>query len=113
MTAPTANGDAHGALLPLAVGPVAAASLVGVSRRTWDRLTSAGLTPAPVRIGACRRWSVETLNEWVEQGCPPQERLELTKKSPSRLGGTGRARSRTTPDGSQQSPRMAAARESA
>ena len=68
MTTTTTNGS-H-AIAPLAVDAAGAAIMVGISRRSWDRLSAKGMTPTPVRIGDCRRWSVEVLSEWVAHGCP-------------------------------------------
>jgi hypothetical protein len=37
-----------------------------ISTRTWDRLTAAGLTPAPdLVVGKSARWSPETVARWL------------------------------------------------
>lgn len=78
---------------PLAVDAEHAALLIGISRRTWDRMTSAGITPRPLELGGgLRRWSVVELARWVEHGCPTRERWESTKKARVGIGGTGYGR---------------------
>jgi predicted DNA-binding transcriptional regulator AlpA len=66
----------------------AAAALIGVSRATWDRMRSAGLVPAPVKLksgatvklkngsttvacGSIIRWRRADLAKWIEDSCPP------------------------------------------
>ncbi len=109
MSATTGNGDPRAlpALPPLAVDAEGAAALVGVSRRTWGRLNSAGLTPAPIRLGGCCRWSVEALESWVRAGCPARERWETTKRN-ARVGGeAGDGRSSRTFSHDLTAPRTA------
>lgn len=49
-----------------------AAAMVGVSRATWDRMRSAALVPAPVKLnnGTITRWRRAELVQWIEDGCP-------------------------------------------
>jgi predicted DNA-binding transcriptional regulator AlpA len=47
-----------------------AARFCGVGASTWDRLTAAGLTPAPIRLGGSVGWSRRELARWIEHGCP-------------------------------------------
>lgn len=72
MTMTTANGDSRAlpAISPLAVDAEGAAALCSISRRSWDRLNAKGMAPAPLRLGGCRRWAVEKLDEWISEGCP-------------------------------------------
>jgi predicted DNA-binding transcriptional regulator AlpA len=49
-----------------------AAAACGKGVSTWDRMTAAGLTPAPVKLGGSVLWSAEELAEWVRHGCPPR-----------------------------------------
>lgn len=51
----------------------AAAALVGISRASWDRMRSAGLVPAPVKLngGTIIRWRRSELAKWIADGCPP------------------------------------------
>lgn len=46
------------------------AELLGVSIRTLWRLRRSGKLPAPVRIGGCVRWRIETVQAWLDAGCP-------------------------------------------
>ena len=64
------------AVEPLLVGAVLAGRLVGVSGRTWQRLSAGGETPPPVHLGGKRLYSIATLRRWVEAGCPSRERFE-------------------------------------
>ncbi|MBX3412820.1 MAG: helix-turn-helix domain-containing protein [Pirellulales bacterium] len=46
------------------------AEMMQISTRTLWRLRSAGLVPAPVRIGGTVRWNRETVIDWIAAGCP-------------------------------------------
>jgi excisionase family DNA binding protein len=48
----------------------AVAKLLGCSPRHVNRLAEAGAMPAPLRLGALVRWSAQTVQEWIEAGCP-------------------------------------------
>jgi predicted DNA-binding transcriptional regulator AlpA len=52
-----------------------AATLIGVSRATWDRMRSAGMVPQPVKLnnGSIIRWRRAELVKWIEDGCPASE----------------------------------------
>ena len=71
------------------VGDNAAGRICGVSGRTWRRMTAAGETPSPVRLGRLRRWSVEELRAWAASGCPSRERWQAMKSAlePCQAGG--------------------------
>jgi predicted DNA-binding transcriptional regulator AlpA len=68
------------ALPPLLVRRREAARLCGLSPASWDRLVSAGLTPAPVRLGGAVLWSVEDLRAWVAAGCPDRRTWEALRE---------------------------------
>ncbi|MBP3954433.1 hypothetical protein J8F10_03900 [Gemmata sp. G18] len=55
---------------------VAAARFCGVGASTWDRLSAAGLTPAPIRLGGSVGWSRRALARWIDHGCPPRAEWE-------------------------------------
>lgn len=46
------------------------AELLDISTRTLWRLRAAGKLPAPVRLGGSVRWQFETIQTWIEAGCP-------------------------------------------
>jgi predicted DNA-binding transcriptional regulator AlpA len=46
----------------------------GFSVRHWLRLVDSGRAPQPVRFGRLTRWSVNTLEEWEQAGCPRIDR---------------------------------------
>ena len=48
----------------------AAAAACGKGTSTWDRISAAGLNPAPIRLGGNLLWSAEELAAWVRHGCP-------------------------------------------
>ena len=56
----------------LLVGAAEAAELCGVSKRHWLSLDSAGKIPLSVKLGSRRLWSVDSLRQWVQQGCKPR-----------------------------------------
>jgi prophage regulatory protein len=68
------------ALQPLLVSAEQAASLAGVDRATWYRWHSAGLVPAPAKIGGTVRWSFAELSAWAAAGCPPREAWERMRR---------------------------------
>lgn len=47
------------------------AEMMQVSTRTLWRLRSAGLVPAPIRIGGTVRWNRDQVVGWIAEGCPP------------------------------------------
>lgn len=47
-----------------------AAAACGMGTSTWDRMTAAGLNPAPIKLGGTVLWSAEELAAWVRFGCP-------------------------------------------
>jgi predicted DNA-binding transcriptional regulator AlpA len=57
-------------LPPLLLRAPQAASLCGVSVRTWRMLDTAGRIPQPVRIGRTVLWRHDELRAWVAAGCP-------------------------------------------
>ncbi len=65
---------------PLLVASTGAARLCAVSTRTWQELTSAGVTPAPVKLARKRLWIVAELRAWTAAGCPTAERWEQIEK---------------------------------
>lgn len=85
--APTEEQTTHGStgIAPLLVDGNEAARLNGISRATWDRLTSSGLNPKPLRLNGCVRWRVSDLQAWVELGCPPRDVFEcFSEAQPTR-----------------------------
>ena len=57
-----------------------AAEFVGVSRSEFYRLDSMGVTPSPVQLGKVKRWSRQSLEQWVAEGCPPRHRSQERRK---------------------------------
>lgn len=49
------------------------AAFLLVSTRTLDRLDAVGKLPPAVRIGAAKRWTRASIEEWVRLGCPGRE----------------------------------------
>lgn len=59
------------------------ADLLQVSLRHVRRLDSAGLIPAPVRIGRkAVRWNVSELEAWVKAGTPDRKAWNAMKARP-------------------------------
>jgi predicted DNA-binding transcriptional regulator AlpA len=61
---------------PLLVDAIRAATLCGISERTWRKLDRTVRVPRPVEVGRRRLWSVQDLRAWVAAGCPSRERWE-------------------------------------
>lgn len=47
-----------------------AAKLCGVSKKTIQRWTKAGVMPLPHRVNGRPRWQRAVITEWVSLGCP-------------------------------------------
>ncbi|HTU19231.1 MAG TPA: hypothetical protein VMG10_14315 [Gemmataceae bacterium] len=79
---PAANGAAPAAatLPPLLVRRRDAARLCDLSPASWDRLVSAGRTPAPIRLGGAVLWCVSALVAWTEAGCPDRQTWEALRR---------------------------------
>ncbi len=69
-----------------------AAAACGKGVSTWDKLTAAGLNPAPIKLGGSILWSAEELAEWCLRGCPPRTEWEPIWANVVRTGRTVRAR---------------------
>lgn len=50
-----------------------AAAACGKGTSTWDKMTAAGLTPTPIKLGGSVLWSAEELAAWVRHGCPDRK----------------------------------------
>lgn len=61
---------------PLLVDAATAAELCGISRSSWDRLTSRAANPRPVRLGGSIRWRVSDLQLWTTHRCPARAEFE-------------------------------------
>ena len=56
---------------PLLVGAEAAGKLLGISRRHFTQLESAGqVGPMPVKLGRRSVWNYQEIKRWVAAGCP-------------------------------------------
>jgi predicted DNA-binding transcriptional regulator AlpA len=58
---------------------IEAARLLGVSRTLFYGLLSAARDPVGLRLGRCRRWSVDELRAWTAAGAPPLSRWSSTR----------------------------------
>lgn len=58
---------------PMLIGRMDSAHLCGVSPASWDRLTSAGKTPASLRLGGRVLWRRSDLELWISHGCPDRK----------------------------------------
>ena len=50
------------------------AKLLRLSMRSFWRLKSEGVMPAPIKLGRSIRWATRTINDWIDRGCPVPER---------------------------------------
>ena len=58
---------------PLMLRRPQAAAACGKGTSTWDKMTAAGLTPAPVKLLGTVLWNAEELAAWCRHGCPPRD----------------------------------------
>ena len=59
----------HALLLPARE----AATLCGVSQRTWRSWDAGGRVPQAVEIGRSKFWRRQELEQWIQLGCPGRE----------------------------------------
>jgi len=62
---------------PGALKRTEAAHYCATAPSTWDRMTAAGITPAPIRLGGLVLWSRAELAAWLKRGCPPRVEWEI------------------------------------
>ena len=73
LLAPIGAAETSTAML---IGRIDAARLCGVSPASWDRLTSAGKTPASLRLGGRVLWRRSDLDAWITLGLPDRKTFE-------------------------------------
>jgi hypothetical protein len=61
-----------------------AATLCGVSKRTWASLNAAGKTPAAIRLNGRVLWNRRELARWCDAGCPPRSEWESIREQERR-----------------------------
>ena len=71
-TCPTCGRPKQGAHFP-ALDAQSAAALFGKSERTWRSWDSAGLIPAPIRVGRSTFWKPAEIEAWFDAGCPARK----------------------------------------
>ena len=71
------NGVKQG--FPLALSAADLAALLNVSLRHIRRLESCQALPPSVKIGRCRRYAVESVKQWLADGCPPRQQRKAAK----------------------------------
>ena len=49
---------------------VMVAAVLTCSQRTVCRLADSGRMPQPIRVGRLVRWTLKSINGWIEKGCP-------------------------------------------
>jgi len=52
----------------IAVGDVA--EMLNCSTRTVYRLSDSGRMPRPTKLGALVRWPLQSIEQWISDGCP-------------------------------------------
>ncbi len=63
-------------VVTLLVGRIEAARLSAVSPASWDRLTSAGKNPRPIKLGGRVVWRRSDLEAWTKLGCPDRQTFD-------------------------------------
>jgi predicted DNA-binding transcriptional regulator AlpA len=51
-------------------------ALAGISRASWDRLSSAAKNPKPLKLGGRTLWRRSDLERWVALGLPDRKTFE-------------------------------------
>lgn len=64
----TQDTKKHGSTVQL-ISADTFAKMLEISKRTLQRLQSKGELPRPIRLGGSVRWRLDTVNEWIENGC--------------------------------------------
>jgi len=77
----TPSNSTSGAKGRLLLTAAEAAEVCSKSLRTWRTWDSAGLIPAPRRIGRSTLWSRRELEDWVEAGCPLRQEWDAMKQN--------------------------------
>ena len=72
------KGGNDNTLLALSAADLAA--LLNVSLRHVRRLECAQALPPSVKIGRCRRYPVESVRQWLKDGCPPRHGQKEVKQ---------------------------------
>jgi len=65
--------ESHPVQAPLMLRRAQAAAACSKGTSTWDKMTAAGLTPAPVKLLGTVLWNAEELVAWCRHGCPPRD----------------------------------------
>ena len=65
---------------PLLLPVENAAAVLGVSVRTFERLSAAGRVPRPVHLGRRRLWRFQDLRIFVEARCRVEGMYDLSSK---------------------------------
>lgn len=63
-------------LAPALMRRIEAAAYCGRSIAAWDRMVSAGLTPAPLRLSGSVLMRRSDLDRWIALRCPDRKTLE-------------------------------------
>jgi excisionase family DNA binding protein len=74
MSATLTPADASAKLLDVQ----AVAEMLGCSTRHVHRLSDAGKMPSPLKLGALVRWSKNSIEQWIAEGCPACRRRTAT-----------------------------------
>ena len=64
------GGDAAPAQSAAMLDVQGVATLLDCSTRHVYRLSDMGRMPRPVKLGALVRWSRQSIQDWIAQGCP-------------------------------------------
>lgn len=62
------------------IGSVEAALLCAVGKSLWAEMDSAGMIPAPIKLGTRCIWPVAELRGWMAAGCPCREKWETLRR---------------------------------
>ena len=74
-TAETLDSNASNQMGQLLLAADRVAELLDISTRTLWRLRAARKLPSPVKIGGSVRWRAKEIENWIEAGCPIQNKL--------------------------------------
>jgi predicted DNA-binding transcriptional regulator AlpA len=66
---PTNESESKDAVTEQLISAEKLAEMLDVSKRTLQRLRSAGAVPQAVHLGRSVKWRLQDVNQWISRGC--------------------------------------------
>lgn len=71
--------DAGSQEVPSLISLATFSQLMGISKRSLQRLLTQGKLPTPVRLGRCLRWVRKEVDAWIAAKCPDLSRVQKVR----------------------------------